>query len=130
MFKFFVSTILVFSNIKLVNGYNLNILNNNLITKEVKECPDYLVKYVVPLKEDYGDEIIKTATSSLPNADYTGHFVLKTNEFLIHKILDTNIVDITHKKQIILWLIEQTMNGDAMGGKILELYYDIVNCLL
>lgn len=130
MYRFLISSLLLFCNIKNIYSFNLNLVTNNLITKEVKECPDYLVKYVVPLKEDYGDEIIKTATSSLPNADFTGHFVLKTNEYLIHKILDSNLFDVTYKKQIILWLIEQTMNGDAMGGKILELYYDIVNCLL
>ena len=111
-------------------GFNINFFHNSIAEKSIKECPEYLEKYVVPLKDEYGEQIIKTATSSLPNADFTGHFVLKTNEYLIHNLLDTNFIDIAHKKQIILWLIEQTMNGDAMGGKILDLYYDIVNCLL
>jgi len=111
-------------------GFNINFLQNLIVEKPIKQCPEYLEKYVVPLKDEYGDQIIKAATSSLPNADFTGHFVLKTNEYLIHNLLDTDFIDIAQKKQIILWLIEQTMNGDAMGGKILDLYYDIVNCLL
>ena len=122
--------LLILSTLISCSSFNINFLGNSIIEKPIKECPEYLEKYVVPLKDEYGDQIIKTATSSLPNADFTGHFVLKTNEYLIHNLLDTNFIDIAHKKQIILWLIEQTMNGDAMGGKILDLYYDIVNCLL
>lgn len=122
--------LLVFSSLFFASSFNTNFLHNPIVEKPIKECPEYLEKYVVPLKDDYGDQIIKTATSSLPNADFTGHFVLKTNEYLIHNILDFDFIDASNKKQIILWLIEQTMNGDAMGGKILDLYYDIVNCLL
>tara|TARA_Y100000389_G_scaffold23281_2_gene19888 strand:- start:4481 stop:4858 length:378 start_codon:yes stop_codon:yes gene_type:complete len=122
--------LLIFSSLFFASGFNINFLQNPIVEKPIKQCPEYLEKYVVPLKDEYGDQIIKTATSSLPNADFTGHYILKANEYLIHNLLDTNFIDISHKKQIILWLIEQTMNGDAMGGKILDLYYDIVNCLL
>jgi hypothetical protein len=122
--------LLIFWSLFFASGFNINFLQDSIVEKPIKECPEYLEKYVVPLKYEYGDKIIKTATSSLPNADFTGHYILKTNEYLINNLLDTNFIDIDHKKQIILWLIEQTMKGDAMGGKILDLYYDIVNCLL
>ena len=121
---------LIFSSLFFASGFNINFLQDSIVEKPIKECPKYLERYVVPLKYEYGDQIIKTATSSLPNADFTGHYILKTNEYLINNLLDTNFIDIAHKKQIILWLIEQTMKGDAIGGKILDLYYDIVNCLL
>ena len=121
---------LIFSSLFFASGFNINFLQDSIVEKPIKECPEYLERYVVPLKYEYGDQIIKTATSSLPNADYTGHYILKTNEYLINNLLDTNFIDIANKKQIILWLIEQTMKGDAIGGKILDLYYDIVNCLL
>ena len=93
---------LIFSSLFFASGFNINFLQNPIVEKPIKQCPEYLEKYVVPLKDEY----------------------------LIHNLLDNNFIDIAHKKQIILWLIEQTMNGDAMGGKILDLYYDIVNCLL
>lgn len=122
--------LLIILSFFLVSSFNINLLNNHIVEKPIKECPEYLEKYILPLKHDYAYQIIRSATSSLPNADFTGHYILKANEFLIHNILDINSIDVVHKKQIILWLIDQTMKGDAMGGKILELYYDIVNCLL
>ena len=34
------------------------------------------------------------------------------------------------KKILVLFLINLTQSGDATGGHILQLYQDIVNCLL
>jgi len=32
------------------SGFNINFLQNPIVEKPIKQCPEYLEKYVVPLK--------------------------------------------------------------------------------
>ena len=73
--------------------------------------------------------LVKASTAILPQFDSIGHMVLHTNEVLINKVLETNLNPVL-KKQLILKVIEWSKNGDDMGGKILQDYYNFVDYLL
>ena len=73
--------------------------------------------------------LVKSSTAILPQFDTIGHHVLHANQVLINKLLESNI-DPAFKKTMILKVIDLTRQGDEMGGKILEDYYNFVNYLL
>ena len=73
--------------------------------------------------------LVKASTAILPQFDSIGHHVLSTNEYLINRILETNL-DPVFKKQLILKVIELSRQGDEMGGKILQNYYNFIDYLL
>ena len=62
--------------------------------------------------------------------DVISHFVLHSNDILINYILNNNYVDLENKKKLALFLIKLTQVGDSTGSHILQIYYDLVNCLL
>ena len=51
------------------------------------------------------------------------------NEILINKLLETQM-DSNLRKSMILKVIEMTKQGDEMGGRILEDYYNLIDYLL
>jgi len=73
--------------------------------------------------------LVKASTAILPQFDSIGHRVLSTNEYLINRVLETNL-DPAFKKQLILKVIELSRQGDEMGGKILQDYYNFIDYLL
>lgn len=73
--------------------------------------------------------LVKASTAILPQFDSIGHNVLSTNEYLINRVLETNL-DPALKKQLILKVIELSRQGDEMGGKILQDYYNFIDYLL
>lgn len=73
--------------------------------------------------------LVKASTAILPQFDSIGHHVLSTNEYLINRVLETNL-DPAFKKQLILKVIELSRQGDEMGGKILQDYYNFIDYLL
>jgi hypothetical protein len=73
--------------------------------------------------------LVKASTAILPQFDSIGHYVLNANQVLINKLLESNIDPILRKK-LILQVIDLTKNGDEMGGKILENYYNFIDFLL
>ena len=83
----------------------------------------------LPIPPDVGVSIVKASTAILPQVDSVGHFVLKTNEMLINKIIDSNLEQ-NLKKEYILKVIEFTRNGDNMGNQILLNYYNLINSIL
>jgi hypothetical protein len=81
------------------------------------------------INPDLAVSLVKTSTAILPQFDSIGHHVLHTNQVLINQLLDTNI-DPLLKKKLILQVIQLTKQGDDMGGKILQDYYNFINYLL
>ena len=73
--------------------------------------------------------LVKASTAILPQFDSIGHNVLHANQVLINQLLDSGIDPIL-KKKIILQVIQLTKQGDDMGGKILQDYYNFINYLL
>lgn len=73
--------------------------------------------------------LVKASTAILPQFDSIGHHVLHTNQLLINKLLESSI-DPLLKKNLILKVIEFTKQGDDMGGKILQDYYNFIDYLL
>lgn len=73
--------------------------------------------------------LVKLSTAILPQFDSIGHHVLQTNKVLINKLLENNF-DPVLKKKLILQVIDLTRQGDEMGGKILQDYYNFIDFLL
>ena len=73
--------------------------------------------------------LVKASTAILPQFDSVGHHVLNANQGIINKLLETEM-DPEIKKKIILKVIEYTRQGDEMGGKILQDYYNFIDYLL
>ena len=73
--------------------------------------------------------LVKVSTAILPQFDSIGHHVLHANQVLINKLLESNI-DPLFKKKMILQVIDFTKQGDEMGGKILQDYYNFIDYLL
>lgn len=101
----------VISSFSYANAFNIDL---TLIPKVDPECAVRLVK---------------ASTAILPQFDSIGHHVLHANQVLINKLLEMNI-DPSFKKQLILQVIDFTKQGDEMGGKILEDYYNFIDYLL
>ena len=75
-------------------------------------------------------EIVRKATSFLPNADNVGAKILHLNEILINNILNNPGINDEYKKQFILKIIELAQMGDETGSMILQSYHDLIQCLL
>jgi len=113
------------NNIKFVN----NNKQNNIIMK-YDMCPSYLEKFTKFLHDNQGEIIVKQISGVFPKMDVISHFVLHTNDVLINYILNNNYIDLENKKKLALFLIKMTQIGDSTGSHILQIYHDLVNCLL
>jgi hypothetical protein len=103
---------------KLPNKQNI-ILNyniDNLLSPEIKEKTSKF--------------IVKSLSDTLPQFDSISHIVLNTNSKIITDVLQNDFIDPQIKKYIILFTIKMTQEGDNMGSRILELYYNIVDKIL
>ena len=112
-FIFTLFTILL-SNIPIFNSFSIEFLSLINLPKIYPECAVSLVK---------------ASTAILPQFDSIGHHVLHANQVLINKLLESNI-DPVLKKKFILQVIDMTRQGDEMGGKILQDYYNFIDYLL
>lgn len=152
MYKFFIQLISFFSIIvpstSFITSYpiihNINNNNNNqLQTYKLQSyklqtniimldtyCPDYLSKYSYLFNEKQSEFIVKKIAGIFPKMDVISHYVLHTNDVLINTILNDSHLKMEIKKILVLFIINLTQSGDATGGHILQLYQDIVNCLL
>ena len=147
MYKFFIQFISLFSIIvpssSFITSYpiihNINNNNNNqLQTYKLQTniimldtyCPDYLSKYSDLFNEKQSEFIVKKIAGIFPKMDVISHYVLHTNDVLINTILNDSHLKMEIKKILVLFLINLTQSGDATGSHILQLYQDIVNCLL
>ena len=114
------------NNIKIVNNNN----KQNKIIMKYQLCPIYLEKFTKFLDDSQGEVIVKQISGVFPKMDIISHFVLHTNDVLINYVLNNNYIDLENKKQVALFLIKMTQLGDSTGSHILQIYYDLVNCLL
>jgi hypothetical protein len=144
MYKFFIQFISLFSIIvpsqsfitsyPVIHNINNNNNNNNQLQTNIimldTYCPDYLSKYSDLFNEKQSEFIVKKIAGIFPKMDVISHYVLETNDVLINTILNDNHLKMEIKKILVLFLINLTQTGDATGGHILQLYQDIVNCLL
>ena len=103
--------LLLLANFRLSNSFGIEFLS---LPKIHPECAVSLVK---------------ASTAILPQFDSIGHHVLHANQVLINKLLESNF-DPVLKKKLILQVIDLTRQGDEMGGKILQDYYNFIDYLL
>ena len=115
-----------YNNIKVVN--NINKQNNIIMNYDM--CPSYLEKYTHFLNQEQGEFLVKKTAGVFPQMDSVSNFVLHTNDILINKVLNNNDLSSDIKKNLVLFLIHMTQNGDSTGSHILQFYNDLVNCLL
>ena len=81
------------------------------------------------IQPEFAVSLVKASTAILPQVDSVGHHVLHANQVLINKLLESNF-DPVLKKKLILQVIDLTRQGDEMGGKILQDYYNFIDYLL
>ena len=93
-------------------------------------CPEYLYKFTKYLNQDQSEFVVKKVSSAFPQMDSISHYVLHTNDILINTVLNTDCLKLETKKMLVLFLVEFTQNGHATGTHILQMYHDLVNCLL
>ena len=93
-------------------------------------CPGNLQQFLDPIKIEHGEKIVKSITNFLPTADAIAPHVLHANEFMINALLNNDYIPMDIKKQLILNVIKISMFGDSVGSSMLQMYYDLVNCLL
>ena len=120
-------------SISISNCNNIKIVNNNKqknIVMKYDMCPSYLEKFTKFLDDSQGELIVKQISGVFPKMDVISHFVLHTNDVLINYILNNNYLDLENKKKVALFLIKMTQIGDSTGSHILQIYHDLVNCLL
>lgn len=72
--------------------------------------------------------IVKLVSSLLPCADTIGHKVLHANNDFISYIMKIDDKKLSHKNKgrIILFSIRLAQWGDNFGGRVLQVYHDIV----
>ena len=121
-------------NIVNKNIVNKNIVNKNIVNKNIvmniDTCPDYLNKFTKFINEEQSELIVKSITGFLTKVDSFGGYVLHSNDVIINCILNNDLLPLEQKKSIILFFIKLSQYGDSTGSHILQLYHDIVNCLL
>tara|TARA_Y100000816_G_scaffold97122_1_gene67551 strand:+ start:1938 stop:2348 length:411 start_codon:yes stop_codon:yes gene_type:complete len=121
-----------FSNSYIINNFKTNKISNKKPIKllMINSCPDYLNKYTNLLSKEQGEIIVKQISGLFPKMDIISHYVLHTNDILINYVLNNNHINVETKKSLALFLIEMTQKGDSTGSHILQIYHDLVNCLL
>ena len=130
--SFFYSTNAFVQNVPLIYTKSSIISrnNNNNFMIINQECPEYLSIYKNILSQEQNEYLIKQISSAFPHMDSISHYVLHTNDVLINYVLNNSHINTEIKKMLVLFLVEFTQFGDASGGVILQLYHDLVNCLL
>jgi len=118
-----------FSNTNLIINKRPVAYKNNILMVE-NICPEYLEKFTKFLDFEKSEAIIKGTTSFLTKVDGVGGYILHTNDIIINYLLNNSYLNMETKKNLILTLIQFSQMGDSTGHQILQLYHDLVNCLL
>ena len=135
--KFFLNLLLLcnlnesyqFSNTNLIVNKRPVAYNNNILMVD-NVCPEYLEKFTKFLDFEKSEAIVKATTSFLTKVDGVGGYILHTNDIIINYLLNNSYLNMETKKSLILTLIQYSQMGDSTGHQILQLYHDLVNCLL
>ena len=123
---FIPNNIYITNNKKFINKKNIEY--STTIMNIDKIC-DKNLEIFNNLPQEFRDNLVKSSSSIIPKFDNIGSIVLHLNEKFIKLIVDSNL-DLNTKKNFILNIIQAAQHGDEMGGKILQFYYDFINCLL
>lgn len=102
----------------------------NIVKQHANVCPDNLYKITKYIDHDTGEKVIKTISGALPKIDGIAGHILHAHDVIINYILNADTLPPELKKTIVLKLIEMVQNGDNAGSALLQLYHDLVNCLL
>lgn len=102
-----------------------------LLLATLQSCNSFGIDFISlsTIHPECAVSLVKASTAILPQFDSIGHHVLHANQVLINKLLESNI-DPVFKKKLILQVIDMTRQGDEMGGKILQDYYNFIDFLL
>lgn len=102
----------------------------NVVKQNANVCPDNLYKITKYIDHDTGEKVITTISGALPKIDSIAGHILHTHDILINYVLNSDNLPPELKKTIVLKLIEMIQNGDNTGSVLLQLYHNLVNCLL
>ena len=104
-----------------------HINNVNEVTKIVNEINNPIL---LNMKRNLIYDIVKTSSTILPRFDSIGHHVLHWNGLFINKVLDSNTLELSEKKKLILSIINMTQKGDETGSFVLQSFYDFVDKIM
>jgi hypothetical protein len=104
-----------------------HINNVQEVTKIINEINNPIL---LNMKRNLIYEIVKTSSKILPNFDSIGHHVLHWNGVFINKVLDSNTLELSEKKKLILSIINMTQKGDETGSFVLQSFYDFVDKIM
>ena len=132
---------LFFIFLNLSEGYIFtNFLNNPIVKKltpkefNINHYNDFLAKHINNEKimdkiHETNMNIFKKVTEFLPELHRSGDKVLDMNQYMIHKILESNI-DPELKKNIIASLLDLTLVFDHAASHFLHIYQDFVHHIM
>ena len=117
-----------------------NFLNNPIVKKltpkefNINHYNDFLAKHINNEKimdkiHETNMDIFKKVTEFLPELHRSGDKVLDMNQYMIHKILESNI-DPELKKNIIASLLDLTLVFDHAASHFLHIYQDFVHHIM
>ena len=117
-----------------------NFLNNPIVKKltpkefNINHYNDFLAKHINNEKimdkiHKTNMDIFKKVTEFLPELHRSGDKVLDMNQYMIHKILESNI-DPEFKKNIITSLLDLTLVFDHAASHFLHIYQDFVHHIM
>jgi len=98
-----------------------NDLNNIVHSKE---------DFINHISHEMGYSVVKIISALLPHVDSIAHDVLHMDDVMINQILNLSMVSPEFKKNVILFIVHISQEGDNIGGYMLQLYYDIINKLM
>ena len=136
---YFIFLFFIFLNLS--EGYIFtNFLNNPIVKKltpkefNINHYNDFLAKHINNEKimdkiHKTNMDIFKKVTEFLPELHRSGDKVLDMNQYMIHKILESNI-DPEFKKNIITSLLDLTLVFDHAASHFLHIYQDFVHHIM
>ena len=125
------SNLIINNKIIMINDNKIKQRNTKFpnINMNIDKIRDKNLDFINNLPQEFRDNLVKSSSSIIPKFDSIGSIVLHLNEKFINIVVDSNL-DMNIKKTLILNIIQTAQNGDETGGKILQFYYDFINCLL
>lgn len=110
-----------------INHFANEIHNVNNDLSNILHNKEDFINYI---GHEMGYSVVKVISALLPHVDSIAHKVLHMDDVLINQILNLSLISPELKKNIILFIVHISQEGDNIGGYMLQLYYDIINKLM
>lgn len=83
-----------------------------------------------PIHDKLSLPLVDSIAKFLPKVDTVGHNVLLLDRYIVNNVMNNDIIPLDLKKDITLFVIKLSQEGDTIGTFILGNYYKIVDHIL